>query len=191
MHRLVEPDLEAVAERALAEAGEDVRATLRAWLARPREPTAADLAGVLELAEDDVVSSIAGFCDARVLAGASPDSVRADLKRIRALLERCEFPVDLDALVTRFTPKAQTAVSPNATRDELLAHLMSDPYVSTVVRRLWGIPGVVPTHAFVRAFVDLDLVPADEPNVARLVATINTVGDAHAEIIEKLRRMRK
>jgi hypothetical protein len=77
---------------------------------------------------------------------------------------------------------------PDASREELLQHLMADPYTATVVRRLFDVEGVVPTQAFLRDLVALDLKAEDEPRVERLVRTLGTVVDPHREIIEALRR---
>jgi hypothetical protein len=189
MHRLVDDDLEARAERALQRADADVRATVRAWLARPRDPTVEDIVEILELAPDEIASSIARFCDARVLAGEPPERTRAELERLRVFFDGVA-EVDLEEIVARVVPKARVGVDPNASREELLRHLTGDPYASTVVRRLFGIPGVIPTQAFLRALVELDLRPADEPHVDRLVRSLGSVVNAHVEIIEALRRAR-
>jgi hypothetical protein len=66
---------------------------------------------------------------------------------------------------------------------------MDDPYTATVARRLFGVEGVIPTHAFLRELVALDLRAEDEEKIARVVATLGTVADAHREIIEPLRRV--
>ncbi len=192
MHRLVEADLEALAARALSRVDDDVRAVVRAWLARPHELRASDVAEVLELAEDELLGSIARFCDARLLAGESHDALLVDLERLSIFFARCEDEghahVDLAALVARFGPKPRATVASSASRNELMAHLMNDPYTSTVARRLFGIEGVVPTQAFLRELVALDLRASDEPRVARVVASLGTVVNAHVEVIEALRR---
>lgn len=77
-----------------------------------------------------------------------------------------------------------------ASRNELLAKLMEDPYTSTVARRLFDIDGVIPTEAFLRELVALDLGPDDERHVERLVRSLGTVVDAHREIIDALKRAR-
>ncbi len=66
---------------------------------------------------------------------------------------------------------------------------MDDAYTATVARRLFGVEGVIPTQAFLRELVALDLREEDEAKVARVVATLGTVADAHREIIEPLRRV--
>jgi len=66
---------------------------------------------------------------------------------------------------------------------------MDDPYTATVARRIFDVEGVIPTEAFLRDLVALDLKEEDEPHVARVVATLGTVSDAHREIIEPLRRV--
>ena len=173
---------------ALERASPEVRATLRAWLAIPREPDAARIAELLELSPDDLLGSLARFCDARVLAGDSHENIHRMIDDARAFLASCDVALDTTELAARFTPKTKAPVAPSASREELVRRLMDDPYTATVARRLFGIEGVIATPAFLRELVALDLRAEDEPRVARVVATLGTVADAHREIIEPLRR---
>jgi hypothetical protein len=188
MKLLVEDDFEGMGAAALERATPRTRATLRAWLAIPHEPDAARVAELLELSEDDLLGSLARFCDARVLAGDTHENIFGMIEDARLFLASCNYTLDTSALAERFTPKARAEVAPNATRQELMQRLMDDPYTATVARRLFGIEGVIPTQAFLRDLVALDLRAEDEPRVARIVATLGTVADAHREIIEPLRR---
>ena len=172
----------------LERAPSDVRATLRAWLSLPREVTAHDVAELLELSEDDLLGSLARFCDARVLAGDAPENIARMIEDARAFLASCDYALDTSELATRFAPKTRAVAPASASRQELMQHLMNDPYTATVARRLFGVEGVIPTPAFLRELVALDLRADDEPHVARVVASLGKVADAHREIIEPLRR---
>lgn len=188
MKILVEDDLEAIAATALDSASPRARATLRAWLVLPREVATADVAALLELSEDDLLGSLSRFCDARVLAG-DAENIHGMIEDARAFLASCNVAIDTTVLAARFTPKARAPVAPNASRQELMQRLVDDPYTATVARRLFGVEGVLPTQAFLRDLVALDLRAEDEPHVAHLVLTLGTVVDAHREIIEPLRRV--
>lgn len=173
---------------ALERASPEMRATLRAWLAIPHDPDAAAVAELLELSEDDLLGSLARFCDARVLAGDAPDNIVRMIEDARAFLASCDYALRTSELAARFTPKTRAPAPANASRQELVQHLMDDPYTATVARRLFGVEGVIATQAFLRELVALDLRPEDEPHVARVVASLGTVADAHREIIEPLLR---
>ena len=188
MKLLVEDDLEGVATAALAGASAETRATLRAWLAIPHEPDGARIAELLELSEDDLRGSLARFCDARVLAGDTHENVLRKIEQAREFLATCNYSLDTNELAARFTPKTRNRISSSASRQELIQCLMDDPYTATVARRIFGVEGVIATPAFLRELVALDLRAEDEPHVARVVASLGKVADAHREIIEPLRR---
>jgi len=187
---VVEDDLEGIAAAALEGATAGTRATLRAWLAIPNEPNAARIAELLEISEDEIVGSLAEFCEARFLAGDAHENILRMIREAKAFLASCNCAaIDTSVLEERYTPKTRRAVPPNASRSDLLELLMDDPYTATVARRIFGIEGVIPTEAFLRHLVALDLRAEDEPKVARVVATLGKVADAHREIIEPLRRV--
>jgi hypothetical protein len=189
MKILVEHDLEGTAASALERASPEVRASLRALLANAREIDAADVAEFLELPADDLLGAIERCCNARVLAGDSHDNIRRMIEDTAAFFADCGSAIDETWLVSRFTPKERVPPPPDASRQDLMVHLMDDPYTATVAHRLFGIEGVIPTEAFLRELVALDLRAEHEPHVARVVATLGTVADAHREIIEPLRRV--
>ena len=144
---------------------------------------------MLEVSEDDLLGSLAEFCEARVVAGDAHENVLRMIGEAKAFLASCNHSLDTSALENRFTPKTRSPVKPDASRQELMQRLIDDPYTATVARRIFGIEGVIPTQAFLRDLVALDLRFEDEPKVARLIATLGKVADAHREIIEPLRRV--
>jgi hypothetical protein len=165
----------------------EIVAMLRAWLSLPRDPNDEDVAELLALSPDDLLGSLVRFCDARVLAGDAHENVLRMIEDARSFLASCNYALDTSGLAARFTPKARSAITPDASREALMQRLMEDPYTATVARRLFGVEGVIPTQAFLRDLVALDLRAEDEPRVARLVASLGTVNDPHREIIERLR----
>jgi hypothetical protein len=98
--------------------------------------------------------------------------------------------LDLQPLLNALDAPRRGALHADATRVEILERLQSDPYVNTVVRRVCGIKGAVPTRAFLWGLYALGLTRNDEPHVAAVLSGIreNGVSDPEVEVVEPLRQ---
>jgi hypothetical protein len=206
MLRLVESDPEGRMLRVLAQLdamGLEQQAALRTALAellctrraggRNARVTARRLAELFELPEDDILGLVAEWNDQRVLVGDPPGLLGAKLAHLQTFFDLCAHDglpsVDLGPLREALNSKALPPLDASASREALMELLLSDPYHRTVVRRLFGILGVLPTQAFLLDLATLALTREDEPFVARLIASLpDEVVDAHEEIIEPLRQ---